>query len=30
MKAAICVAVSGMDSCEAALEKPEQAGASGY
>lgn len=30
MKAAICASASGMDSCKAALEKPEQAGASGY
>lgn len=26
MKAAICATSSGMDSCKAALEKPEQAG----
>lgn len=29
-KAAMCATASGMDSCKAALEKPEQAGASGY
>lgn len=30
MKAAVCATASGMDSCKAASEKPEQVGASGY
>jgi len=30
MEAALSAAASGMDSCKAASEKPERAGASGY